>query len=64
VLHMRSQNAGVFTPEDDGMVVVADLTAAVDWLMKISFAVPSNYNLATKSIALWYRQHLGISSPA
>jgi hypothetical protein len=62
VSHKRSQNAEVFTLEDDGITLVSDLTAVVDGLMKISFTVSSNYSLAIESIALWYRQHLGISS--
>ena len=61
VSHKRSQNAGVFTLEDDDMAFVAELTAVVDGLTKISFTFPSNYSLAIESIGLWYRRHFGIS---
>ena len=62
VCHKRSQKAEVFTLEDDGMAFVAELTAVVDGLTKISFTFPSNYSLAIESIALWYRRHFGINS--
>jgi hypothetical protein len=52
----------VFTLEGDGAAFVAELMAAVDGLMKIPFTVPSNYDLAIESIALWYRRYLGINS--